>query len=321
MIKVSVCIPTYNNPQEVERLLESLYRQTYKNFEINISDDSDNELTAQLVKKYQDIYGNAVDESKRTGAIRYVHNKKPLGHIFNWNAAICMATGEYIKIMFSDDWFTSKDSLEGFVRMLDENPQADLAFSGSMQVLLDGQDISKVKHLEAFENAYARCADDEFIEKLKRNYKLFFLGNQIGAPSAGIYRRNNQAMLFDEKSNWASDMFLYFDLLQKNPQFAYTTEPLISIGMHENQYTESFSEKDMRIYNDYRYLYTKYNLQDCKECREYFAEKFIVKYHKGLKEAKAMGIESSVYWSKWIKEQKDTIYCFVKSRVKGNRED
>lgn len=315
MIKVSVCVPTYNNPQEVESLLESLYKQTYKNFEVNISDDSSNELVSQLIKKYQDIYGNAATEPKRMGALRYIHNKKPLGHIFNWNAAIKMATGEYIKIMFSDDWFTSDDSLEAFVKMLDDNPQADLAFSGSMQVLLDGQDISKVKHLEAFKNAYARCAEDEFIEKLKCNYKLFFLGNQIGAPSAGIYRRKGQPALFDEKSNWASDMFLYFDLLCQNPNFAYTTKPLISIGMHENQYTESFSEKDMRIYNDYRYLYTKYKLQYCKECREYFAEKFIIKYHTGLKEAKALGIETTMYWNKWIKEKKDTVCCFIKNRL------
>ena len=105
--------------------------------------------------------------------------------------------------------------------------------------------------------------------------------------------------MFDEKSNWASDMFLYFDLLRADHEFVYTREPLISIGMHENQYTETFTERDMRIYNDYRYLYTKYGLQDCQECREYFTENFIIKYHKGLKEARALGIDARMYWNKW----------------------
>lgn len=225
--------------------------------------------------------------------------------------------------MFSDDWFTDSDSLGTFVSMLDEHPKANLAFSGSMQVLLDGQDIEQVKHLskQATEhgNAYARCAEDAFIERLHRNYKLFFLGNQIGAPSAGIYRRGEQLVLFDEKSNWASDMFLYFDLLQANHVFVYTKEPLISIGMHANQYTETFSERDMRIYNDYRYLYTKYGLQDCEECRQYFTENFIIKYHQGLKEAKALGIENSRYWRAWCKEQKETVKCFLHARLQHGR--
>ena len=41
-------------------------------------------------------------------------------------------------------------------------------------------------------------------------------------------------------------MFLYFEILQKNPYFAATKEPLISIGIHEEQYTGMFAEKDIR---------------------------------------------------------------------------
>lgn len=308
---VSICIPCYNNVSEVERLLVSIHKQNYTDYEVNISDDSTNEETADLV-------GRVITEWNWQDKLHYIHNVKPLGHIYNWNAAIKMATGQYIKIMFSDDWFTDERSLGIFVNMLEEHPEASFAFSGSMQVLLDGQTIDQVKHLskQATEHgeAYARYAEDAFIERLHRNYKLFFLGNQIGAPSAGIYRRGEQLVLFDEQSNWASDMFLYFDLLQANHEFAYTKEPLISIGMHTNQYTESFTERDMRIYNDYRYLYTKYGLQDCEECREYFTESFIIKYHQGLKEAKTLGIGSKMYWKKWWTEQKNTIICFVTHR-------
>ena len=37
MPKVSICIPSYNNADEVEHLLESIYEQEYKDFEVNIS--------------------------------------------------------------------------------------------------------------------------------------------------------------------------------------------------------------------------------------------------------------------------------------------
>ena len=309
MPKVSVCIPTYNNASEVEHLLQTLYEQEYTDYEVNISDDSANNEIENLVDEYNKIYINQ--------KIRYVHNKKGHGHIFNWNAAIKMSSedSEYIKIMFSDDWFTDKNSLGEFVCLLDKNPKASMAFSGSRQVMLDGQ---MVKHItkEHSVSSYDRHADKAFIDNLKMDYRYLFLGNQIGAPSAVIYRRGKSIALFDEKSNWASDMFLYFDILKQSAEFEYTTKPLISIGVHQNQYTEGFAEKDIRIYNDYKYLYTKYNLHKCEACREYFAEKFIVKYHKGVNEAKELGITDKLYWNKWFENQKETLKCFINSHIK-----
>lgn len=306
---VSICIPCYNNVDEVERLLKSIYSQDYTDFEVNLSDDSLDDLTEKLVTTdYPDV--------------NYRHNKKRYGHIFNWNAAIKMARGTYIKIMFSDDWFTDCTSLGTYVELLDKNPDAILAFSGSRQVMLDGQDPGVMHHVTAEHQRgyYDRYADGDFIGRLNSDYRNLFLGNQIGAPSAVIYRRGNAPALFDEQSNWASDMFLYFDLLEKNPVFAYTKKPLVSIGVHENQYTESFSERDMRIYNDYRYMYMKYHLQESAACREYFTEKFLMKYHMGSGEAKALGISRGMWMRKWIAEQKATVQCFAANRFRRKRD-
>lgn len=304
-VKVSICIPCYNNADEVERLLKSIYSQDYIDFEVNVSDDSTDDATEKLVK---------MDYPR----VNYRHNQKPYGHIFNWNTAIKMAKGEYIKIMFSDDWFTDSASLGAYVELLEQNPDAMLAFAGSRQVMLDGQDIGALHHVTAQHQTgyYDRCAEQDFIDRLKSDYRNLFLGNQIGAPSATIYRRGGELTLFDEQSNWASDMFLYFELLGKSSVFAYTTKPLVSIGVHENQYTESFSERDKRIYNDYRYMYTKYHLQESAACREYFTEKFIIKYHMGCKEAKELGIGWNVWLCKWIAEQKATVQCFLQNRFR-----
>ena len=304
-VKVSICIPCYNNADEVERLLKSIYSQDYTDYEVNVSDDSTDGATEKLIKM-------------EYPAVNYRHNQKPYGHIFNWNAAIKMAKGMYIKIMFSDDWFTDRTSLGAYVALLDENPDAMLAFAGSRQVMLDGQDIRVMRHVTAQHQTgyYDRCADRDFIDRLKADYRNLFLGNQIGAPSAVIYRRGGELTLFDEQSNWASDMFLYFELLRKSPVFACTTKPLVSIGVHENQYTESFSERDLRIYQDYRYMYTKYQLQKSAACRDYFTEKFVIKYHMGCKEAKELGIGLNVWVRKWIAEQRATVQCFLQNRFR-----
>ncbi len=323
--KVSICAPAYNNAPEVERLLLSVYAQTYTDFEVNISDDSTDDEVEQVVAQYQ----------KRHKNIHYIHNETPYGHIFNWNAAIKMARGEYIKIMFSDDWFTDAESLGAYAALLDKSPDAYLAFAGSRQVSLDNSvkinfhmaNLCSGTNSQEFDSCtrdlmkcYDRHATPQFIGRLRKDYRHLFLGNEIGAPSAVMYRRGTSLTLFDEKSNWASDMYLYFDLLKKSPKFVFTTKPLISIGVHDHQYTESFSEKDLRIYNDYRYMYEKYRLRESKECRVYFTKQFIVKYGKGLREAKALGIEPSLYIKACACEFCDSVRCFVRARLGAGKE-
>lgn len=188
--------------------------------------------------------------------------------------------------------------------------------------MLDGQDGGALHHLaKAHQTSYYdRAADALFIDGLRKDYRHLFLGNQIGAPSAVIYRRGSALTLFDERSNWASDLFLYFDLLEKNPIFACTGAPLVSIGVHENQYTESFSEKDERIYKDYRYLYTKYHLRQSRACRTYFLSNFIIKYKKSLREAVALGIGIIPYLLYELKELWVSAGCFVRHRFVHSRD-
>lgn len=100
-----------------------------------LTDDSTNNEISELI------------EQMGRQKIRYIHNPKPLGHIFNWNRALSEAKGEYIKIMFSDDWFTSSDSLEKMAALLDNRPEASLAFCGTMQVLWIVRKIKALMHV------------------------------------------------------------------------------------------------------------------------------------------------------------------------------
>lgn len=282
--KVSICIPAYNNEAEVRRLLSSIAAQTMQDVEIILTDDSTNGEIEALVEEIRSGNGAGAEAADTHWTapcmrhLRYVHNEKPLGHIFNWNKALSLAEGEYIKIMFSDDWFTRADSLEKLTALLDEDPQASLAFCGTRQV-------SKKRTWE-------RAAGKEYVERLRRDYRYLFLGNEIGAPSATLYRACGAA--FDERSNWASDMFLYFEILQKNPRFAFTPEPLISIGVHEEQYTESFTEKDIRKYQDRFLMYEKYGLKAQEDCRKEML-RLTVMYGQGWKTASACGASLGEY--------------------------
>lgn len=282
MSKVSLCIPTYNNIEQVIHLTKSIEEQTYRDVEIIITDDSTDRQIEEWIKEEKEK-----NSMNCLSNCIYQHNEKPLGHIYNWNEALNLAGGEYIKIMFSDDWFTYKDSLEKFVNMLEDNPKAGFAFCGSMQV-------SK-------EKSYARHASDVFIENFHKDYRYLFTGDEVGAPSAVIYRACG--CLFDERSTFASDVFLFMRILKKNSHFVYTKEPLISIGVHENQYTCDFEERDMRKLKDYEILFQEYNIKDYEPGRKFFLKEYVFPYKMGWEYARDLGISIEEY-----KERKRQIF-------------
>ena len=52
--KISVIMPTYNSAKTVLKAIESIYEQTYQNFEILIIDDSD-DSTTEVIKSYKNF--------------------------------------------------------------------------------------------------------------------------------------------------------------------------------------------------------------------------------------------------------------------------
>ena len=323
--KVSVCVPAYNNPEEVERLLKSLFEQTFTDWELIVSDDSKDDRVGCVVRS---MCGSIAQER-----FHYQKNAVPLGHVFNWNEVLKLSHGEYAKIMFSDDFFTDRDSLLAYVELLDSDPKADLGFSGSRQVLLDtkdgGANLSRqngdfsgrdMKTTAEGFLYFDREAGDEYINSLRADYRHLFTGNQIGAPSAVILRRRKDGTvpLFDEETTYTSDMLLYFDAFTGgNGVFAYTPRPLASIGVHSKQYTEGFGDIDPRVYNDMLIMYKKYDLQDSKECRAYFAREYIVRYHKSIREGTELGISPALIIKERFLLLIRSASCFVQSRING----
>mgnify|MGYP003337762222 FL=1 len=95
----------------------------------------------------------------------------------NWNKAMELASGEYIKILHHDDWFNESNSLGDFVTAIDSNPKSDLAFCFT-EIFNVTEKSSKIHKPES-----------SFLDALKQNALLLFNNNQIGSPSAIIFRK------------------------------------------------------------------------------------------------------------------------------------
>src|SRR5215203_885011 len=115
---ISICIPAYKHVEYLKRLLDSTVIQTFKNFEVIITDDSPGSEVEQLCLQYKSLL-----------PIKYIRNNVPLGSPGNWNACIGNASGQWIKIMHDDDWFANEESLKSFADAAFQNGDSNFIFS------------------------------------------------------------------------------------------------------------------------------------------------------------------------------------------------
>jgi len=212
-VTISICIPAYKRVNYLKRLIESIIIQDYTDFEVIISDDSDDNSVAELINDYSDKI-----------SILYFKNEKPLGTPGNWNFAISKATGQWIKLMHDDDWFASSESLSKFTEGIKEGNH--FIFS-----------------------AYANCYEETsrtteiFLPTRVKNRiiqhpELLFAGNVIGPPSVTMLHRSIIEK-YDEKLKWFVDLEFYMRVLLRVKSYSYINKPLINIGISESQVTKS----------------------------------------------------------------------------------
>lgn len=98
---ITIVIPVYNTSQYLDRCVNSVQNQTYRNIEILLIDDCSNDQSGRMCDQYQSI-------DKR---ITVIHHKENKGLAEVRNTALKNATGEWIGWVDSDD-FVELDMFE-----------------------------------------------------------------------------------------------------------------------------------------------------------------------------------------------------------------
>ena len=115
-IKFSIIIPAYNAEQFIAATLESVFNQTYKNFEIIVVDDCSTDNTYNILKKYNNIRLFQTPQNMRQGGAR--------------NLGLSNSTGEYVVFLDSDDTLYENDSLEKLSNTINQNSYPDIIYTG-----------------------------------------------------------------------------------------------------------------------------------------------------------------------------------------------
>jgi glycosyltransferase involved in cell wall biosynthesis len=133
--RLSIGLPVYNGERYLAESLDALLGQTYKNFELIISDNASTDGTAAICREY----------ARQDPRIRYLRQSKNIGAAPNHNFVLSEAKGELFKWAAADDLY-ARDHLERCIAALDEHPDFVLADSWTAAISDSGEVVQALPY-------------------------------------------------------------------------------------------------------------------------------------------------------------------------------
>jgi glycosyltransferase involved in cell wall biosynthesis len=127
MPRVSVITPVYNGAHTIARAIESVFAQSFRDFEMIVVDDGSTDDTLDILGGY----GN------RVALLQQSHQQQAVAR----NLAVKQSRGEYLTFLDADDsWLPEK--LAQCIEVLDRDPRCVLVYSNLIATGSDGADLA-----------------------------------------------------------------------------------------------------------------------------------------------------------------------------------
>lgn len=171
---------TWNRAVMIARTIESVRRQTFKDWELIVADDGSTDNTPQVVGEWQ----------KRESRIVYLRSDTNEGISKNYNKGLRIAKGGYVAMIDDDDPWCDDKKIEKQVKFLDENPEYVGCGAGVIVIDPTGRELYR----------YFKPQTDEQIRE-----KMLF-GNPMANSTTMFRRAVGEAVgLYDESTRYSGD--------------------------------------------------------------------------------------------------------------------
>lgn len=203
---VSVIMNCFNYSKYLREAIDSVYAQTYKDWEIIFWDNASTDNSAEIARSYD-------------GRLRYFRSKEtvPLGKARNW--AIEKAKGKYIAFLDCDDiWLPQK--LEKQIPLFELNSDCGLVYTDAYRIDKNGNIIGQ------FSDAINFLRGRIF-------YKLLY-DNVISAFSSVVLSKKalDKVGMFDLKYEIFEDYDIFLKIAESF-EIDYKSEPLVKFRHHD----------------------------------------------------------------------------------------
>ena len=289
MMKISVIMLTYNREDYIERAINSILNQEFKDFEFIIVDNGSTDNSGKIADTYASKFDN----------IKAIHlSKKSIGA--GRNVGLDAAKGDFITFIDDDD-ITKPDMLKFLYELVIQN-NADISICGSNKIVNDEELPNCV-----YDEKLIMTPSEAVVELLKRKKynaamptKLLKreLFNKIRFKEDGKY--DDITVTYKYLAN--SKKVVYYGLPKycfyrhENNNSSFTTNDLLLTPFQLDEYFEAFRERtqylsnllpdiaDYARYSEWSYMISmcnkieKNNLSECSEQLKFVKEELASNY-------------------------------------------
>ena len=230
MTTVSVLIPTHDGARHIRPAVDSALAQAGVDLELIVVDDDSKDDTAQIVAAYRDP------------RVRLVRNPSNLGPEGNWNRALALARGEYVKLLPQDDRLLPH-SLARQVAVLEADTERAIALVFGAREIIGP--TGRVLARRGFGGAASgRVAAPVLVRHCVRRGT-----NVLGEPGAILFRRALAERVggFDGQQGYVIDLDYWIRLLAHGDAW-YLAEPVSSFRVSSGSWSVAIGRQQCRQY-------------------------------------------------------------------------
>ena len=168
MCKISVITPVYKVENYLEKCIDSILNQTFKDFELFIVDDGSPDSCGKIADEY----------AKKDKRVKVIH-KENGGAPSARNAGIAQASGEYFYFPDSDDWIEQTYLQELY----------DVAKKTNAQLVVSGYTMEYYENNKS--QAYSVAPNEKYYlskDELRKNLHKYFDNMMMAVPWNKLYK-------------------------------------------------------------------------------------------------------------------------------------
>ena len=237
----SVCIPVYNTAKYLDECLQSVLRQTEKDYEIVLVDDGSTDDSGRICDRYAAEYPN----------IRAIH-KENEGLMMTRRRGFAEARGEYCICLDSDDYWLS-DRMLSRIREMIEVKNCDLVV---FNYTMGKENPAEDKPIVLFDHPEGYVFEGEEKQELYRKFLVggYFNNIWIKAVSRKILDVDVDYSVWKPDICRGEDMFQTYPMLTNAKRIGYIREPFV----HYRWTPGSISNNPkLKFYNAFRTIYRR----------------------------------------------------------------
>ena len=287
--KISVVVPVYKVEKYLNKCVESIVTQTYENLEILLVDDGSPDGCPQICDMW-------AEKDKR---IKVIH-KENGGLSSARNAALDIATGDYVSFVDSDDWI-DPDMMETLLVSIED---ADVSMCGFYMDYLDTNETVLIKPLN-------------YVVEGTEVFKTFILDEMRPEMCGKLYVTDLFANIrFDTETKYAEDLQMNYHIMKKAKKFVSVDKCMYHyLRRSEGSITASYMT-DGRAQG---YKLTKYFVEN--ECDSELRELCVWRHIRGMFAIlnRLINNNDSYFYDKYFKELVGEVLNYKKEILFGRR--